>query len=104
MKEKAAAKNPDEFYFGMTHTKMEGGVHQKRKVAGPGVDDMKAFKKDDHNYVAMKYTMETRVSATAASHPRTASAGGAPSLPAACRRAPNLPVERNLALQKLRRL
>lgn len=62
MKEKAAARNPDEFYFGMTHTQMEGGVHQKRVDKGVSGDELKAFKKDDATYVAMKHTMESRVS------------------------------------------
>lgn len=64
MKEKAAARNPDEFYFGMTHTQMEGGVHKKRVDKGVSGDELKAFKKDDATYVAMKHTMETRVRGT----------------------------------------
>ena len=46
MREKAAAKNPDEFYFGMNRSQMTGGVHKKAKEAGPSGDELKAFRKD----------------------------------------------------------
>mmetsp|Transcript_37449 Transcript_37449/g.121013 ORF Transcript_37449/g.121013 Transcript_37449/m.121013 type:complete len:257 (+) Transcript_37449:42-812(+) len=60
MREKAAAKNPDEFYFGMNRSQMTGGVHKKAKEAGPSGDELKAFRKDDATYVAMKHKMESQ--------------------------------------------
>ena len=38
LREKAAFRNPDEYYFGMAHTKVEDGVHRKAKAAGPTAD------------------------------------------------------------------
>jgi hypothetical protein len=64
MKTKAAARNPDEFYFGMTHTRLEDGVHKKRVDRRVSGDELKAFKKDDATYVAMKHKMESRVRCT----------------------------------------
>jgi len=65
MREKAAAKNPDEFYFGMNRSQMTGGVHKKAKEAGPSGDELKAFRKDDATYVAMKHKMESQAASFA---------------------------------------
>ncbi|EOD37840.1 hypothetical protein EMIHUDRAFT_225122 [Emiliania huxleyi CCMP1516] len=54
MRDKAAAKNPDEFYFGMNRSQMTGGVHKKAKEAGPSGDELKAFRKDDATYKVAK--------------------------------------------------
>ena len=88
MRDKAAAKNPDEFYFGMNRSQMTGGVHKKAKEAGPSGDELKAFRKDDATYVAMKHKMESQARIIRAHHhhlrrhrrPATAS-------PPGCRRA-----------------
>ena len=41
LREKAALRNPDEFYFGMVHSQVKGGVHHKRREGGPSGDDLK---------------------------------------------------------------
>ena len=60
LREKAAFRNPDEYYMKMAHTKTEGGVHQKRSAEQPTADDMKRFKKEDANYLMVKQTAEAR--------------------------------------------
>ncbi|KAL1511049.1 hypothetical protein AB1Y20_005873 [Prymnesium parvum] len=60
LQEKAAFKNPDEFYYKMVHTKMQDGVHTGRKEAPPSADDLKAFKKEDASYLNTKRQAEAR--------------------------------------------
>ena len=60
LKQKAALKNPDEFYFKMTHTKMEGGVHRKQAAGQPSVDDLRQFKREDAGYLMVKQTAEAK--------------------------------------------
>lgn len=56
--EKAAFRNPDEYYFGMTHTKVQDGVHRKAAAKQPSHDELKVFKKEDASYLQMKRTTE----------------------------------------------
>ncbi|KAI0308192.1 u3 small nucleolar RNA-associated protein 11 [Multifurca ochricompacta] len=52
LRQKAADKNQDEFYFGMNKQKTEGGVHvQDRGNASLPVDMAKILKTQDENYV-----------------------------------------------------
>jgi len=60
MKEKAAFKNPDEFYFGMVHTKMKDGVHQVRQEESHTGDELKAFKREDAGYLSYKLATEKK--------------------------------------------
>jgi U3 small nucleolar RNA-associated protein 11 len=60
MKEKAAFKNPDEFYFKMAHTKMVDGVHRKASSQQPTHDEMRSFKKEDASYLMLKQTAEAK--------------------------------------------
>jgi len=58
MKEKAALKNPDEFYFNMVRTKQVNGVHQKQAKALVTEGEMGRFTKEDIGYLAMKQVSE----------------------------------------------
>jgi len=58
MKEKAALKNPDEFYFNMVRTKQVNGVHQKQDKALVTEGEMGRFTKEDIGYLAMKQVSE----------------------------------------------
>ena len=60
MREKAANKNPDEYYYGMAHTKMVDGIHQKRAAPQTGVDELAAFKTEDASYVRTKKAAEAK--------------------------------------------
>jgi U3 small nucleolar RNA-associated protein 11 len=60
LREKASFRNPDEYYMKMAHTKTEGGVHRKRAAENPTQDEMKAFKKEDANYLMVKQTAEAK--------------------------------------------
>ncbi|KZT36578.1 small-subunit processome [Sistotremastrum suecicum HHB10207 ss-3] len=55
LKEKAAGRNRDEFYFGMNRQKTKGGVHvhERGNVALP-TDMVKVLKSQDENYIRMK--------------------------------------------------
>ena len=60
LKEKAAFRNPDEFYFKMNNTKTEDGVHRKQAAEQPTADDMKQFKREDSGYLMVKQTAEAK--------------------------------------------
>ena len=60
LREKAAFKNPDEYYFNMAHTRVEGGVHRKREAEQPTADDLRAFKREDQGYLMVKQTAEAK--------------------------------------------
>ena len=66
LREKASFRNPDEYYFGMAHTKVEGGVHRKAAAEQPTQDELKSFKKEDAGYLMVKQTAEAKVSALSA--------------------------------------
>lgn len=60
LKQKAALKNPDEFYFKMVNTSTEGGVHRKQAAEQPTADDMRQFKHQDAGYLMVKHTAEAK--------------------------------------------
>jgi U3 small nucleolar RNA-associated protein 11 len=60
LKEKAFFKNPDEFYFKMTSSKTENGVH-KNKTKGIEAKKMKQLTKQDISYISMRRQMEDKV-------------------------------------------
>lgn len=60
MREKAAFKNQDEFYFGMTNTKLENGRHQKKARKRPTEGDLAAFTREDMGYLTMKQVSESK--------------------------------------------
>ncbi|KAJ3060335.1 UTP11-like, U3 small nucleolar ribonucleoprotein, partial [Podochytrium sp. JEL0797] len=54
MKEKAAFKNEDEFYFGMINAKTKGGIHlkdQESRLQNFTAEEMALLKTQDKNYV-----------------------------------------------------
>lgn len=52
MKQKAAMRNPDEFYFGMIHSKTRNGVHiVERRNEKLDQDTLALLKTQDQNYV-----------------------------------------------------
>jgi U3 small nucleolar RNA-associated protein 11 len=58
MKQKASARNPDEFYFGMQHTQVQDGQHKKTQKAQQkefeetvGLDTVRIMKDQDLSYV-----------------------------------------------------
>jgi len=60
LREKAAFKNPDEFYFGMVHTKIKDGVHQKKGGSQPTEEELIAFNREDAGYVGSKLAAEAK--------------------------------------------
>ena len=60
LKEKAAFRNPDEYYFKMAHTKVEGGVHRKEREEQPIHDELRKFKREDAGYLMVKQTAEAK--------------------------------------------
>lgn len=60
LREKAAFRNPDEYYMKMANTKTEDGVHRKREAAQPTQDEMRAFKKEDAGYLNLKQSAEAK--------------------------------------------
>lgn len=60
LKEKAAFKNPDEYYFGMAKTNVRDGVHRQQQTRQPSPGELAVFKKDDSAYLAFKRTAEGR--------------------------------------------
>jgi U3 small nucleolar RNA-associated protein 11 len=60
LKEKAAFRNPDEYYFKMAHTSTEDGVHKKAAAEQPTNDEMRKFKKEDASYLMVKQTAEAK--------------------------------------------
>ena len=60
LREKASFRNPDEYYFNMANSKMEGGVHRKAAKQQPSHDELRNFKKEDASYLMLKQTAEAR--------------------------------------------
>jgi U3 small nucleolar RNA-associated protein 11 len=58
LREKAAFKNPDEYYKGMVKSQVRDGVHRKKAEAGPTNDQMAVFKKEDASYLNYKRAIE----------------------------------------------
>ena len=68
--EKALFKNPDEYYYKMARTKIQDGVHQKAAAEQPSADQLRAFKKEDADYLTMKSQAEAKARAARThSHP-----------------------------------
>lgn len=62
LKEKAAFRNPDEYYFGMINSQTEGGLHQgKRPSTQLDVEMVKAMTKKDISFLEMKRMQEAKV-------------------------------------------
>ncbi|KAG8451482.1 hypothetical protein GDO86_003621 [Hymenochirus boettgeri] len=61
LRRKALDKNPDEFYFKMTSTKLQDGVHViKQKTEEITVEQDKVIRTQDIKYVEMKRISETK--------------------------------------------
>jgi U3 small nucleolar RNA-associated protein 11 len=60
LKEKAALRNPDEFYFKMVQSKTKDGVHKIACNNGLPMDTVKILKSQDRGYVTMKSTAEAK--------------------------------------------
>lgn len=61
LKERAAFRNPDEYYLAMVNTHTEGGIHKvggKRKL---DVDMMKTMTEKDIRFLELKRTQEAKV-------------------------------------------
>lgn len=62
LREKAAFRNKDEFYFGMVKAKTRGGVHlQDRGNEALSVDVVKLLKTQDLGYVKMQIAQDENV-------------------------------------------
>ena len=64
MKEKAAFRNPDEFYFGMVNAKTKNGVHVKELEERTKTFDhdlLKLLKTQDSNYVNHQRSVNMKV-------------------------------------------
>jgi U3 small nucleolar RNA-associated protein 11 len=61
LEEKAAFRNPDEFYFKMINTKRIDGIHRvENKTPKYSHDEIAEMKTQDINYLNMKCTQETK--------------------------------------------
>ena len=61
LQEKAALRNPDEFYYRMIHSRTVNGVHQgRRRLAGAGAtaDEDLLLRTQDANYLMHKLSVE----------------------------------------------
>ena len=62
LKQKAADRNKDEFYFGMVRQRTQGGVHvQDRGNEALPVDVVKVLKSQDENYIRTMRTVNQKV-------------------------------------------
>lgn len=62
MREKAAARNPDEFYFRMINTSTKGGVHVASRADAFTPEEAKLLKSQDIGYIKHRRNMERNVS------------------------------------------
>ncbi|KAM8976767.1 putative U3 small nucleolar RNA-associated protein 11 [Pelodytes ibericus] len=61
LRKKALDKNPDEFYFKMTSTKLQGGVHMNKQPSEEVTDEqLKVMRTQDLKYVEMKRVAEAK--------------------------------------------
>ena len=60
LREKAAFRNPDEFYFGMVRSRVKDGVHTREAAAQSTGDELRAFKREDSGYISTKRAAEAR--------------------------------------------
>ena len=58
LKKKAADKNPDEFYFKMNSSKVEGGKHTDIVDNSLGVEEIKLLKTQDAGYIAFRKSVD----------------------------------------------
>ncbi|RKP14281.1 small-subunit processome [Piptocephalis cylindrospora] len=58
MREKAAARNPDEFYFKMINTSTKGGVHVASRAEAFSPEEAKLLKSQDIGYIKHRRNME----------------------------------------------
>lgn len=58
LREKAATRNPDEFYHKMVNTKVKDGVHQFDAAKVYTADELKIFKGQDIKYVQQRLMVE----------------------------------------------
>lgn len=62
LQEKAAARNKDEFYFGMVRARTQGGVHvQSRGNRALDTDLVRLLKTQDAGYIKMQRSIEEQV-------------------------------------------
>ena len=64
LREKAAFRNKDEFYWGMIKGKTQGGVHVQERQSSQtmGVDEVKLLKSQDAGYVRLAIAKDESVS------------------------------------------
>jgi hypothetical protein len=64
LREKAAFRNKDEFYWGMIKSRTQGGVHVKERDSSKslGVDEVKLLKSQDAGYVRLAIAKDESVS------------------------------------------
>jgi len=64
LREKAAFRNKDEFYWGMIKGKTQGGVHVQARQSSQtmGVDEVKLLKSQDAGYVRLAIAKDESVS------------------------------------------
>eukprot|EP01122_Echinamoeba_exundans_P006593 TRINITY_DN1886_c0_g1_i2.p1 TRINITY_DN1886_c0_g1~~TRINITY_DN1886_c0_g1_i2.p1 ORF type:complete len:257 (+),score=62.71 TRINITY_DN1886_c0_g1_i2:78-848(+) len=61
LKEKAAFRNPDEFYYAMEKTQRKGGIHQSiQKGKERTHDEVTRMQSEDINYLNLKHTQEMK--------------------------------------------
>lgn len=60
LKQKAAFKNPDEFYFGMINSKTEKGAHIKQRGESHDHDSQVLMKTQDSNYVRLQSSINRK--------------------------------------------
>jgi len=60
LQEKAALRNPDEFYMHMNKASTKGGVHQLAEPQQLSAEQLAIFKSQDSAYVTHKRTVDTR--------------------------------------------
>ena len=60
LKNKAAERNPDEFYFKMNNTEVKGGIHRDIDNGSLDTDTVKLLKTQDLGYLVHKAAKDTR--------------------------------------------
>jgi len=60
LKKKASNKNPDEYYFKMNSSQTKNGLHMLKRDNSKDFKTLKAFKKQDISYLAMKRVQEAK--------------------------------------------
>ncbi|KAJ1502379.1 U3 small nucleolar RNA-associated protein 11 [Coelomomyces lativittatus] len=60
LRQKAANRNPDEFYFAMIHSKTKEGVHQVEKDNNVPQEVIQLMKSQDQNYIANQLRINSK--------------------------------------------